>query len=69
MKEVYTTKGTRDQRKDSPPSALELETSATAHVGKDITLAHLNEGEFGIVAVGGEIWGGQHLMQARDVGR
>lgn len=55
MQKVYTTECTSHHGIDGIPDTLDLHLCATASVGKDVTLAELNQSQLDVIAVGEEI--------------
>lgn len=55
MQEVDTSKGASHARPDLLTSTLDADLSSGANMREDITLAHLDQGQFDVVAVGQEV--------------
>lgn len=56
VQKVHAAKGASDDGVDFVAGALEAHACVATNVGKDIALAHLDEGKFAVVAVSQEIW-------------
>jgi hypothetical protein len=51
VEEINASKGTGDERPDGGTGTLNADLGVAAHMGEDITLAHLDEGQFDVVGV------------------
>jgi hypothetical protein len=57
VQEINTTKGASNERIDRMASTGNPQHRVPANVGEDVTLAQLDQGKLGVVAVGEEVYG------------
>ena len=52
MEEIHSSKGTSGDRVHGVTSTLKADLRVPSNMGEDVVLAHLNESQLGVVAVG-----------------